>query len=371
MADALDLKTLQNELDEAGATWQMDPDTSMAQMTEDARRQRLGLQPPPGDMSLEDALAADKAAPPVTADMVAAESGITAPAKYDHRDVNGKNYTTPVKNQGGCGSCVAFGVSAVMETTYRRAINKANFDFDLSEAHLFYCHGGEEGRTCQNGWYPDAALEKAKAKGVTLEATYPYTGSQQACAVPGSWQQNMARVTGKTKLSGRTQIKEWIATKGSVTGCFLVYQDFFSYRSGVYRHVSGDAAGGHCVEICGYDDSQGCWICKNSWGTNWGEGGYFRIAYGQCQIETWAGPYGANGVTLRAWANNVKVTGLWSNESARNAWVYLSGQGWRQVVKTSDVQQHAMLAELVGAKSADRNVRALVDGSEIREIYVS
>jgi Papain family cysteine protease len=55
--------------------------------------------------------------------------------------------------------------------------------------------------------------------------------------------------TGHSKLNSRTAIKEWISMRGSVTGCFVVYQDFFSYRSGVYRHVSGDAAGGHCVEI--------------------------------------------------------------------------------------------------------------------------
>jgi C1A family cysteine protease len=107
-------------------------------------------------------------------------------------------------------------------------------------------------------------------------------------------------VSGRTKLTGRANIKNWIATKGTVTGCFIIYQDFFSYRSGVYRHVTGSQAGGHCIEIVGYDDAQGCWICKNSWGTNWGAGGFFRIAYGQCQIDTWYGPYGANSVSLRA-----------------------------------------------------------------------
>ena len=61
-------------------------------------------------------------------------------------------------------------------------------------------------------------------------------------------------------------IKNWLATRGSVTGGFIVYQDFFSYRSGVYRHVSGASAGGHGVEIVGHNDAQSCWICKNSWG---------------------------------------------------------------------------------------------------------
>ena len=64
-------------------------------------------------------------------------------------------------------------------------------------------------------------------------------------------------------------IKEWVSTKGPVSACFVVYQDFFSYKSGIYRHVTGNQAGGHCVTIIGYNDSPGYWICKNSWNTNW------------------------------------------------------------------------------------------------------
>ncbi len=370
MADALDLKTLASDLKAAGAPWEMDENTSLARMTEDERRNRLGFNPPPGAPSLEDAVAMDAKAPEITADIIATETAIGAPTAYDHRNVGGKDFTTPVKNQGGCGSCVAFGVCAVMETTYNRQTNNATADIDLSEAHLFYCHGGEEGRTCGNGWFPDRALDKVKDKGVTLESVYPYTGSQQACAVPNGWQNNSATVAGRTKLSGRANIKNWIATKGSVTGCFIVYQDFFSYRSGVYRHVSGSQAGGHCVEIVGYNDAQGCWICKNSWGTNWGEGGFFRIAYGQCQIETWYGPYGANLVSLKAWNRNVKVNGLWSNDSPRNAWVHIAGVGWRKPATTSDAVHHAMLAELVAAKAAGRRVDALLDGNKIVEVYI-
>ena len=138
MTDALDLRQLASDLEAAGAPWEMDPSTSMAQMTEDERRAMLGFTPPPGAMTLEDAVVQDRAAPAVTRSMIAAESGLTAPAKFDHRNVNGKNFTTPPKNQGGCGSCVAHGVAAVMETTYQRATNQAGLNLDLSEAHLFY-----------------------------------------------------------------------------------------------------------------------------------------------------------------------------------------------------------------------------------------
>jgi C1A family cysteine protease len=81
------------------------------------------------------------------------------------------------------------------------------------------------------------------------------------------------------------EMKAWIAAHGPLTVGFSVYEDFASYASGVYHHVSGDLLGGHAVSIIGYDDTQRCWVCKNSWGTGWGEQGFFRIAYGQCGID--------------------------------------------------------------------------------------
>ncbi|MDQ0960889.1 hypothetical protein QFZ66_004767 [Streptomyces sp. B4I13] len=80
-------------------------------------------------------------------------------------------------------------------------------------------------------------------------------------------------------------MKSWLSTRGPLIACFAVFDDFFNYRGGVYRHVSGERVGGHCISVIGYDDGRGAWLCKNSWGTGWGEGGYFWIAYGQCGID--------------------------------------------------------------------------------------
>jgi hypothetical protein len=82
-------------------------------------------------------------------------------------------------------------------------------------------------------------------------------------------------------------MKEWISTKGPLVACFTVYDDFFAYNGGIYRHVTGDIAGGHCVSCVGYNDEQQYWICKNSWGASFGENGYFRIGYGECGIDSY------------------------------------------------------------------------------------
>jgi hypothetical protein len=72
---------------------------------------------------------------------------------------------------------------------------------------------------------------------------------------------------------------------GPMLAAFDVYQDFFSYKGGVYHHTWGDSVGGHAVAIVGYDSAERYWIVKNSWGANWGENGYFRIGFGECGIE--------------------------------------------------------------------------------------
>ena len=60
-----------------------------------------------------------------------------------------------------------------------------------------------------------------------------------------------------------------------------VYNDFYSYRSGVYSYTTGSYLGAHAVLVVGYDDVNQCFIVKNSWGTGWGEAGYFMIAYSE------------------------------------------------------------------------------------------
>ena len=60
-----------------------------------------------------------------------------------------------------------------------------------------------------------------------------------------------------------------------------VYNDFYSYRSGVYSYAAGSYVGAHAVLVVGYDDLNQCFIVKNSWGSGWGEAGFFRIAYSE------------------------------------------------------------------------------------------
>jgi len=69
---------------------------------------------------------------------------------------------------------------------------------------------------------------------------------------------------------------------------FDVYEDFMNYESGVYVHTSGALEGGHAVKILGWGVENGLnyWLCANSWGESWGIDGFFKIAWGQCGIDS-------------------------------------------------------------------------------------
>ena len=84
-------------------------------------------------------------------------------------------------------------------------------------------------------------------------------------------------------------IQTEIMTSGPVEASFTVYQDFLTYRSGVYRHTSGSELGVQAVKILGWGVDSGTpyWIVANSWNQYWGNNGYFWILSGvdECSIE--------------------------------------------------------------------------------------
>lgn len=110
------------------------------------------------------------------------------------------------------------------------------------------------------------------------------------------WQSQALKVTEWQEVMDRGLRKEWLANTGPMVACMAVYRDFFSYTGGVYRHTSGDLAGYHAVCAVGYSEADQAWICKNSWGPGWGEGGWFRIGYGECEIDGQFPMYGVAAV---------------------------------------------------------------------------
>lgn len=289
-----DSKPLLAEIRAADPGWEPGV-TSVSELSAEEKILHLGYVPGPGEMSLAER---ESTASALYAALNATFEAPGAPAAYDLRNVGGKNFITSVKNQASCGSCVAFGCCATVEGTLRVQRNDPNLAIDLSEAHLFYCHARAQGRRCagaSGGWWVPPALDCFKSPGVADEPCYPYVAGDQNCTnLCSTWQSRVTKVTNWRAMNSPADMKTWLSTKGPLVACYTVYDDFYQYRSGIYRHVAGALLGGHCVSVVGYDDNGRFWICKNSWGAGWGESGFFRIAYGEVGID--ATMWGVEGV---------------------------------------------------------------------------
>jgi C1A family cysteine protease len=195
------------------------------------------------------------------------------PPFLDWRNNNG-NFVTPVKDQGNCGSCWAFSTIAALESQLMISTGQSP---DLSEQIVMSCSGAG---SCEGGSLT-AASDFFKNVGVASESCYPYTETDgnyaDACS---SWRSSAYKIDNWTYVYNTiNNLKSAIYDNGPVATTMAVYTDFFYYGSGVYRYTWGKLEGYHGVTIVGWDDAEGCFIVKNTWGPWWGGSGYFRIAY--------------------------------------------------------------------------------------------
>ena len=206
------------------------------------------------------------------------ETSYTAvlPTRFDWRDVNGTNYITPVRRQR-CGDCWAFAAIGALEA--RQAIDGTSNE-DLSEQLLVSscCDTG----SCSGG-YIVSTSRFIRDTGSPDEGCYPYLGRDSSCdQACSNWREVARRVSGYTRVSKSVSaLKNALYNRGPINVGMMVYTDFSYYSSGIYEYSYGQREGGHAVLVVGYDDAQQCFIVKNSWGTDWGENGFFRIAYSQ------------------------------------------------------------------------------------------
>jgi len=198
------------------------------------------------------------------------------PASVDWRTHKGGK-VTPVKNQGGCGSCWAFSATESVESAYAIATGKL---IELAPQTYVSClknpdqcggTGGCEGAIAELGF------NYSKTMGIAAAADYPYTGKDDACKkyTPA------VKVGGYVKLPANdaNALAAALATKGpvsiSVAAGGLGWQ---LYGGGVMTGCKNTDID-HAVQAVGYGASGGksYWIVRNSWGPGWGEKGYIRL----------------------------------------------------------------------------------------------
>ncbi len=251
-------------------------DTSISGLTKEAKMRYLGLIVPEDEKErIREMMDKEYA--------LAAKPGNVAiyPTQWDWRNVSGNNWTTSVKDQKQCGSCVAFATVAAIEANLEIFKRDPNLNPNLSEADLFFRGCGD---CCGRGWYFTNALRYAQSSGIPDEKCFPYD-SDQTTSCPDRDKRIVKIESWKTLMSA-SQAKEWLSQRGPLIGGMSVYEDFFYYERGIYETAYGGYMGDHAICVVGFDDAKSCWICKNSWGPGWGENGWFRISYGECGMGT-------------------------------------------------------------------------------------
>jgi cathepsin B len=145
-----------------------------------------------------------------------------------------------------------------------------------------------------NGGYLNKDMQFLKKTGVSTNACNPYTaGNGVTGKCPTTCKDGSAIVLYKSKdfadVSASEESIKNAVTQGTLQTGFTVYSDFMYYTSGIYHHTTGYVEGGHAVTIVGYgiEDDVKFWNVRNSWGSSWGEDGYFRIMRGvnECEFE--------------------------------------------------------------------------------------
>ncbi len=243
------------------------------------------------------------------------------PAAYDTRALG---QVSPVKNQGACGACYAFGTAADLES---RLLMDGQGLFDISENNLKECHYQDNSCLGGNQYHTISHITRA---GAVLESCDPYLASNSTCntgcSAPftvTSW----LEITGN-EVPDPDLLKQYLMDHGPLQTTVFAGDpsepaftaQFNSYDGSGALYFTGANLPNHSVFLVGWDDGiahpggTGAWIVKNSWGTSWGgtcgygsERGYFYIAYGSASI----GKYSS---VIDGFMNTVETFSVLSND---------------------------------------------------------
>ncbi len=233
----------------------------------------------------------------------------STPNEFRWMNYNGKDWTTPAKQQGNCGSCWAFAAMSAFESVIKIREGCAELNPDLSEQYILSClsdagscHGGSASRALR--YMKETTPEGNYVNGVIPESCFLYEADDD---IPCSekcpnWEEQLVPLLDYSswKSEGTSSdiesIKTQLMEEGPVivhmkaTDPFKLWGSLTDNPNSYYPDFKKVYGYNHVVIIVGWvDDSSikngGYWIIKNSWGEHWGYNGYFNIEYNSLNID--------------------------------------------------------------------------------------
>jgi hypothetical protein len=243
-------------------------------------------------------------------------------SEFSWKNYENKDWTTSAKHQNvNCGSCWAFSALATLECVIKIREGCAGLNPDLSEQYLLSClsaAGDCSGGSSIGAFYYilDDSLNGNFYNGVTYESCFPYLADDSIPCVNkcDDWINFLVPIIdfGYWFPDGsdedRELIKSEIITRGPVTSCIAATAGFwywgFSHHdeNDYYEDIEEIVYTDHIITIIGWKDDTsigngGYWICKNSWGEDFGYDGFFNIEYGALNIDA------GNNLTYISWVD--------------------------------------------------------------------
>lgn len=224
---------------------------------------------------------------PSAAEVLSQEGISTADTVVDWRT---KGAVTPVKDQGGCGSCWAFSTTEEIESAAFMATGTLP---QLSTQQIISCDKADQG--CDGGDPTTAYKYVEQVGGLDLASDYPDKSHTSGKSGTCTWdKKKTVDITGfkyavkpcshgQCNKQDEVGLATALASVGPISICVNA-ASWQSYKHGIIkRQCSGYAAElDHCVQLVGYDQSGSTpyWIVRNSWNTDWGIDGYIHVAMG-------------------------------------------------------------------------------------------
>jgi len=219
-----------------------------------------------------------------------------------------QGWLTSVKDQGNCGSCWSFSAHGSIDAKYEIEQNNSRLNPDLSEQNSVSCDRGcyySNSSNCQgdcsSGGYMDLALRFFMLNGTVDESCFPYTSGTTSNAGVCSnrcsdYQSRAWTITsynttwpdgGIQLWLTNNQTKQLLMDYGPLSASMYLEND---PGIGIYSCTNDSAEPNHGIVLVGYNDtsniSTSYWIIKNSWGEGFGESGYFKLGFNECNFTS-------------------------------------------------------------------------------------
>jgi len=192
--------------------------------------------------------------------------------------IHWQDWMSEVESQGECGNCWAHSAAGVTEGLLHYSYGQ-NINIDLDEMEI------TDDASCAYG-----------CEGCSYEYIYCglwYIKNYEVCSENYGQFPNRSNayysIASYSTQSESISAIETALNSSPVLATMSVWEDFQDYSSGIYEHTSGNYLDEHAIVIVDYGNEGGVdyWLCKNSWGEDWGEEGYFKIKYGECGIDSY------------------------------------------------------------------------------------